>query len=239
MLHAGQQPLDDRPHGGGAEHQRLLAAAPVQHAVGEDMAALEIGGELDFVDGEERDVEIARHRLDGGDPEARIRRLDLLFAGDQRHRVGADPLDAAVIDLARKQPQRQADQARRVRQHPLDGEMRLAGIGRPKHGGNAGAARAHDHDWWTAKMKSALKARPAASRCGSAGGVASVSQQDAWKAGAVLNVWNESGTNRGRIGDSRRVRLRSRRHMARTGQNRIPDRVFRQRSIGFVFVPKG
>ena len=56
---AGQQPFDDRPHGGGAEHQRLLAAAPVQHAVGEDVAALEIGGELDFVDGKERDVEIA------------------------------------------------------------------------------------------------------------------------------------------------------------------------------------
>ena len=30
----------------------------------------------------------------------------------------------------------------------------------------------------------------------------------------VLKVWNESGTNRGRIGDSRLVRLRSPRHMA-------------------------
>src|ERR1700738_329244 len=30
----------------------------------------------------------------------------------------------------------------------------------------------------------------------------------------VLKVWNESGTNRGRIGDTRRVRLRSPRHMA-------------------------
>jgi hypothetical protein len=30
----------------------------------------------------------------------------------------------------------------------------------------------------------------------------------------VLKVWNESGTNRGRIGDSPPVRLRSLRHMA-------------------------
>jgi len=30
----------------------------------------------------------------------------------------------------------------------------------------------------------------------------------------VLNVWNESGTNRGRIGDSAAVRLRSLRYMA-------------------------
>ena len=137
-----QQPLDDRPHGGRAEHQRLLAAAPVQHAIGEDVAALEIGGELDFVDGEECNIEIARHRLDGGDPEARIGRLDLLLAGDERHGVGADPFDRAVVNFAREQPQRQADNPGRMREHPLDGEMGLAGIGRPEHGSNAGAARA-------------------------------------------------------------------------------------------------
>ena len=59
--------------GRGAEHQRLLAPAPVEHAVGEDVAALEIGAELDLVDGDEGDVEIARHRLDGRDPVARVR----------------------------------------------------------------------------------------------------------------------------------------------------------------------
>jgi hypothetical protein len=83
----------------------------VQHAVGEDVAALEIGGELDFIDGEEGDIEVARHGLDGGDPEPRVRRLDLLLAGDERHRVGADALHRAVVDLAREQPQRQADHA--------------------------------------------------------------------------------------------------------------------------------
>jgi hypothetical protein len=30
----------------------------------------------------------------------------------------------------------------------------------------------------------------------------------------VLNMWNESGTNRGRIGDSQQVRVRSPRYMA-------------------------
>ena len=140
---AGQQPLDDRPHGGGAEHQRLLAAAPMQHAVGKDVTALEIGGELDFVDGDEGDIEIARHRLDGRHPEARIRRLDLLFAGDERHRFGADPFDRAVIDFARQQPQRQPDDPGRVRQHPLDGEVGLSGVGRTEHGGDAGATSTH------------------------------------------------------------------------------------------------
>ena len=84
---ARQQPLDDRAHGRSAQQQRLVAAAAMQDAVGEDMPAFEIGRDLDFIDGEERHVEIARHRLDGGDPEARVLRLDLLLAGDQRDAV--------------------------------------------------------------------------------------------------------------------------------------------------------
>ena len=139
---ARQQPLDDRAHGGSAEQQRLVAAAAMQDAVGEDMAAFEIGGDLDFVDGEERHVEIARHRFDGGDPEARILRLDLLLAGDQRDGLGARAIGDLVVDLARQEPQRQTDDAAGMRQHPLDGEMRLAGVGRPEHGGDAGAWRA-------------------------------------------------------------------------------------------------
>ena len=59
----------------------------------------------------------------------------------ERDRLGADALDELVVDLAREQPQRQADDAGRMREHALDGEMRLAGIGRPEHGGHARAAR--------------------------------------------------------------------------------------------------
>jgi len=59
-----EKPLDHRPHGGGAEHQRFLAAAAVEHAVGEDVAALEVGAHLHFVDGNEGDIEVARHRLE-------------------------------------------------------------------------------------------------------------------------------------------------------------------------------
>ena len=106
------------------------------------MAALQIGRDLDLVDGEERDVEIARHRLDGRDPVARVRRLDLLLAGDQRDGVAADPCGDLVVDLARQQPQRQADHAGGMREHPLDGEMGLAGVGRPEHRGDAGARSA-------------------------------------------------------------------------------------------------
>ena len=136
---AGQQPLDDRAHGGRAQQQRLVAAAPVQDAIGEDMAALEIGRDLDFIDREKRHVEIPRHRLHGGDPEPRLRRLDLFLAGDQRDRIDAGAVDDLVVDLARQQPQRQADHAGGMRQHPLDRQMGLAGVGRPEHRGDAGA----------------------------------------------------------------------------------------------------
>ena len=97
------------------------------------MAALGIGGELDFVDGEEVDVDVARHGLDRGHPVARALRLDLLLAGDQRHLVGADTRADLVVDLARQQAQRQADHAGLVTEHALDGEVGLAGIGRPEN----------------------------------------------------------------------------------------------------------
>ena len=139
---ARQQPLDDRAHGRSTQQQRLVAAAAMQDAVGEDMPALEIGRDLDFIDGQETHVEIARHRLDGGDPVARVLRLDLLLAGDERDAVCARAIRDLVVDLARQQPQRQADHAGGMPQHPLDRQMRLAGVGRPEHGGDAGAGRA-------------------------------------------------------------------------------------------------
>ena len=106
------------------------------------MSAFEIGAELDFVDGDEGHIEVARHRFDGGDPEARIGRLDLLLAGDEGDGVRPDPLRHLVVDLAGEQPQRQPDDAGGMREHALDGKMGLAGVGRPQHGGDTMAAGA-------------------------------------------------------------------------------------------------
>ena len=134
-----QQPLQNAAHGRGAEQQRLLPAAQMQDAVGEDVAALEIAGELHLVDGDEGGVGLARHRFHRADRIARARRHDLLLAGDQRDLVRADLLADAAVDLARQQPERQADHAALMRHHALDGEMRLAGVGRPEHGGHVAA----------------------------------------------------------------------------------------------------
>src|SRR5579872_2577608 len=77
-VRAWQQPLDDSTHGGRAKQQGLVAAAPVEDAVGENVPTLEIGRDLDFIDGQERNVEVARHRFDRANPETRSWRFDLL-----------------------------------------------------------------------------------------------------------------------------------------------------------------
>ena len=73
-----------------AKQQRLAQAARMEQAIGEDVTALAVGSELNLVDGDEVRLEVERHRLDGAHVIFRLRRLDLLFAGDERDLVGAD-----------------------------------------------------------------------------------------------------------------------------------------------------
>jgi hypothetical protein len=102
--------------------------------MGEDVAAFEIGAELDFVDRDKRDLAIERHRLDRADEILRPRRDDLLLAGDQRHAARPARLDDAVVDFARQQPQRQADHAGGMAEHALHGEVGLARVGGAEDG---------------------------------------------------------------------------------------------------------
>jgi hypothetical protein len=133
---AGQQMLDQRADGFRADQDRLLGAAPVEQCIGEDMAAVGIGSKLDFIDRDEGDVEIARHRLDRRDPVARGARTDLFLAGDQRHRFPAQPVRQPLHRPRAPAGAAAGRSARRhVPQHPLDGVMGLAGIGRSKQRG--------------------------------------------------------------------------------------------------------
>ena len=127
-----------------------MAAAGVQQAMGEDVAALRVGGQLDLVDGEEVDLAAQRHRLHGADEVLGMGRDDLLLARNQRHRAGPAQLDDPVVDLAREQAQRQADHARAVAQHALDRQVRLAGVGGAQHRdqtGRRGPGGAVAHAW--------------------------------------------------------------------------------------------
>ena len=133
-LRPGAEAPDQRDHGRGAEQHRLGKAACVQQAVGEDVPALRIGAKLDFVDGQEFDLAVERHRLDRADEILRMGRDDLLLAGDQGDALGAARLHDSVINLPREQPQRQADHAGRMGQHALDRKMGLAGVGRTENG---------------------------------------------------------------------------------------------------------
>ncbi len=100
------------------------------------MPTLGVSSKLDLVDREEIDIDLARHRLDGRNPESRVFRLDLLLAGDQRDLFRPHPCRDLVIDLAREQTQRQPDHTRVMAEHALDRQVRLAGVGRSQNGGD-------------------------------------------------------------------------------------------------------
>ncbi len=98
------------------------------------MAAIRVGAKLNFINADKIGPNVQRHRFGRGNPILRARRDDLFLARDQRHHGRAAQGDYFVINLARKQAQRQANNPRAVPQHPLDGIMRFAGVGRAQHG---------------------------------------------------------------------------------------------------------
>ena len=117
----------------------------MQEAVGEDVTALGVGAELNFVHREEFDPALERHRLDRAHEILRMGGDDLLLAGDQRDARRAFRLDHPIIDFPRQEPKRQADHAGGMGQHALDREMRLAGVGRAENGDQSRAVRRVGH----------------------------------------------------------------------------------------------
>ena len=147
----------------------------MQQAVGEDVAALRVGAQLDLIDGQELHLHRQGHRLDGADEILRPRRDDLLLAGDQRHGARALQLHHPVVDLAGQQPERQADHAGGVPQHALHRQVGLAGVGRPQHrheprqgcargamahGRNVGCAPRSDKRRWSRILEITVEVHP-------------------------------------------------------------------------------
>ena len=110
----------------------------MQQTLGEDVAAVGVGAKLDFVDGDELDVAVERHRLHGAGEPFGVGRDDLFLTGDQGDVSGAFAGDHAVVVLARQQAERKADDAGGVGEHPLDGKMGLAGVRRTEDGLHTG-----------------------------------------------------------------------------------------------------
>ncbi len=132
-LDSGQKLADQGGHARRAQEQGLVAAARMEQAIGEDVASLRIGGQLDLVDRQELHVQRQRHGFDRADEVVRPRRDDLLLASDQGDCPHPARLGDPVIDLPRQQPQGQADHPRGVAQHALHRQVGLAGVGRAKH----------------------------------------------------------------------------------------------------------
>ena len=98
------QSTDQRRDGRGAQQHRLGLAARVQQALREDVTALAVRAELDFIDRQKLHLTIERHGLDRADEILRRPGYDLFLAGDQRDAARPARLDDAIVDLARQQP---------------------------------------------------------------------------------------------------------------------------------------
>ncbi len=138
-----QQLFEDRAHRARTQKQRFLPPAQMQHAVGKDMPALQITGQLHFVDGDECGRCLARHGFHRTDGIFGFRRGDLFFAGYQRHIRRTHLFDKTGIDLTRQKAQRKADDTVAMCHHALDGVMGLAGIGGAENGRDTAAAQDH------------------------------------------------------------------------------------------------
>ena len=131
-FNAGYQGRDGAAHGVGPHEQRFMQPARAQQPVGKHMTAFRISTKLNFVNRQEITAHRLWHRFDGANPISRAWGDDAFLPRYQGHNTGAAQGNDFVINLARKQAQRQADNAGAVAQHPFDGVMRLAGVGRPK-----------------------------------------------------------------------------------------------------------
>jgi hypothetical protein len=127
---------EQRADGLGAEEPRLETAPCVLDAVREHVAPLAVGGELDLVHREEVHLQVEGHRLDRAHPVGRPPREDALLAGDQCDRLRSPQRGDAVVVLPRQEPKGKADHPGAVREHPLDGEVRLPGVGGAQEGRN-------------------------------------------------------------------------------------------------------
>src|SRR4051794_25318931 len=118
----------------------------MENPVGKDVAALEIGGELDFVDRQEPDIDIGGHGLDRAHPEPWLGGNDLLLACHEGGRMVARLEPHPIVNLARQEPQGEADHTAALGEHALDGEVRLASIGRAENG-RYGTSGGHGEDY--------------------------------------------------------------------------------------------
>jgi hypothetical protein len=110
----------------------------VEDAVGEHVSALAIGRELDLVHREEVHPPGQGHGLHGADEVLGALGNDPLLAGDEGHGIGAPARDHPVVVLAGEEAQGKPDHPRAVLEHPLQGEVGLAGVGGAQEGGDRG-----------------------------------------------------------------------------------------------------
>ena len=146
---------DGAAHRFSPQKQRFMQATRMQKPVGEHMPAFRIAAKLNFIDGKKIATDPLRHGFDRAHPIGRPGWHNPLFTRHKRHDTGPAHRNDPVVNLARKQAQRQANHTGPVGEHPLNGVVRFASICRPKHGRDPGPC----HDFPRNAGGSAARAR--------------------------------------------------------------------------------
>ena len=127
------------------QKQGFVQTARIQQPVGEDMPALGIRTELNFIDRKKIRPKAHRHRLNGAHPVLHPFGDDTLLPSHKRHNGWPTHLDDPVIDFARQQTQGQADHTGAIGQHPLDGVVGFSGVCRAQNSRDLPARSAAVH----------------------------------------------------------------------------------------------
>ena len=106
----------------------------MKQTVCEDMTAVGIRAELNFIDCQEFNWPIQRHRFNGADEPLRIGRDQFLFTRDKSNGPRTLQGDDTIVVFPRQQAQWKSDHAAGMSQHTINCEMGLSGIRGAEHG---------------------------------------------------------------------------------------------------------
>ena len=106
----------------------------MKQTVREDMTAVGIRAELNFIDCQEFNWPIQRHRFYGADKPPWIGRDQFFFTRDQSNGLNTLQGDDTIVVFPRQQAQWKSDHAAGMSQHTINCKMGLAGIRGAEHG---------------------------------------------------------------------------------------------------------
>ncbi len=134
---SGEERLENGPHRVSAKQQGFRRAAAIQEPIGENMPALWISTELDFINGNEAHLAITRHCFNCAGEPACLAGNDFLLPRQEVQYARPLLRHELFIIFAREQAQRKTDHPVRMGHEALQREPGFTSICGSEEGGQA------------------------------------------------------------------------------------------------------